>query len=137
MNTLYLGDLNRPSVQKRRSNGSTDRITIRFPQHTYENLTALAYALDVTPSRACALLLDASIHTSDFLNSFFKDYLHIHLADKRMKELTKVMKFINENNPYEEEISWAGMLSTIYDEMRDGMSSLSEVIHDFLSHWRK
>lgn len=136
MNTLYLGDLNRPSVQKR-STGSTDRITIRFPQHTYENLTALAYALDVTPSRACALLLDASIHTSDFLNGFFKDYLHIHLADKRMKELTKVMSFINENNPYEEEISWHLLLSNIYEEFMTGANTISEAIHDFLSHWKK
>jgi len=137
LNTLYLGDLSRPSVQKRRYAESTDRITIRFNQHTYNNLAALAYALDVTPSRACALLLDASIHTSDFLNDFFKDYLHIHLADKRMKELEKVMKFLDAHNPYKEEISWAVLLSTIYDEMRDGVSNISEAIGEFVSHWKK
>ncbi|WP_391123517.1 hypothetical protein [Psychrobacillus sp. L3] len=137
MNTFYMGDLSRSSVQKRSSPDSTDRITIRFEQQTYNNLAALAYALDVTPSRACALLLGAGIHTTDFLNDFFKDYLHIHLTDKRMKELEKVMKFLEANNPYKEEISWAVLLSTIYDEMRDGVSNISEAIGEFISHWRK
>ncbi|AIE61761.1 hypothetical protein [Bacillus methanolicus] len=136
-NTLYMGDLDRSSLQKRSSAGQCERITIRLPQGTYENLTALAYALDVTPSRATALLLDASIRNSDFINEYVRDYLKQHLDDGRMRELKKVMKFINTNNPYEEEISWSALLSFLFDELKIGASNISESIQDWLDKWNR
>ncbi|MDE3841103.1 hypothetical protein C0966_17740 (plasmid) [Bacillus methanolicus] len=136
-NTLYMGDLDRPSLQKRASAGQSERITIRLPQGTYENLTALAYALDVTPSRATALLLDASVRNSDFINEYVRDYLKQHLDDGRMRELKKVMKFINTNNPYEEEISWSALLSFLFDELKIGASNVSESIQDWLDKWNR
>lgn len=136
MNTMYMGDLAKPPLQKRSTPGTTDRITIRFPQHTYENITALAYALDVTPSKATALLLEASIHNPAFLNDFFKDYLQVHLGDNRLKELNKIIKYINDHNPYEGEISYASLLSTLQEE-KDGAGTLSETFIEFISHWKK
>lgn len=135
--TFYMGDLNRISMQKKTVSSQNERIGIRFKQHDYENLTALAYALDVTPSRATALLLEASIKNSDFINDFFQKYLTTQLDGNRMKELKKIMRFINANNPYEEEISWGVMLSVICDEMKVGTKSVPEAINDFINYWRK
>lgn len=136
-NTFFIGDLCRISLQKKTVSSQNERIGIRFKQHDYENLTALAYALDVTPSRATALLLEVSIKKSDFINDFFHNYLITQLDGNRMKELKKVMKFINANNPYEEEISWGVMLSVIYDEMKVGTKNVPEAINRFINYWRK
>jgi hypothetical protein len=42
----------------------------------------------------------------------------------RMKELKKVLKFINENNPYEEEITWVTLLSYLFEEIKEGTSTI-------------
>jgi hypothetical protein len=135
-NTLFMGDLERPSFQKKDKEGPCERVTIRFRQSTYENISALAYALDVTPSKATALLLDVSIRNSDFINEYVRDYLKQHLDDGRMKELKKVMKFINIHNPYEEEISWSTLLSYLFDEMKMSASTLSGTVQLWLQRYK-
>lgn len=135
-NTLYMGDPERLSLQKRAAAGPSERITIRFEQSTYENINALAYALDVTPSRATAILLDASVRNSNFINEYARDYLKQHLDEGRMKELKAVLKFINTNNPYEEEISWVGLLSFLFDEIKIGASQISESVQGWLEKWK-
>ena len=135
-NTMYIGDLGRPSLQRKSPAGQTERIGIRFRQHTFENISVLAYALDCTPSRATALLLDASIHNSDFINQYFQEHLTRQLDDHRMSELKKVLKYINANNPYEETISWGLLLSYIYEEIKDGAITVSESITTFINKWK-
>lgn len=54
-----------------------------------------------------------------------------------MRELKKVMKFINTNNPYEEEISWSALLSSLFDELKIGASNISESIQDWLDKWNR
>lgn len=130
--TLYVGDINRRTMQKRHNAGKSERITIRFKPNDYENITALAYALDVTPSRATALLLDASVRNAEFINEFVRLYLKENLDSKRMKEMRGVMKFINTNNPYEEEISWSSTLSYIMGEFKSEASNIKEKVNEFL-----
>ncbi|WP_237712869.1 hypothetical protein [Bacillus methanolicus] len=81
--------------------------------------------------------MDASIRNSDFINEYVRDYLKQHLDDGRMRELKKVMKFINTNNPYEEEISWSALLSFLFDELKIGASNISESIQDWLDKWNR
>ena len=75
-NTMYVGHLDTPSVQRLSVSSHTERIGIRFKSQDYENICTLAHALNVTPSRATALLLEASIKDHDFINP----YLEKHLA---------------------------------------------------------
>lgn len=79
--------------------GKDVRFTARFTQSTYENLSSLVYALDVTPSKATALLLEASTRNTNIINAFVKTYLHDYLDSMRIKELKQVLKYINKNNP--------------------------------------
>ncbi|USK35922.1 hypothetical protein LIT25_11875 [Bacillus sp. F19] len=128
MNTVYMGDLGRESLQRKYQSGKNERITTRLTQSAYEDVFSLSYALDVTPSKATALLLDASIRNTNLLNAFVKTYLHGHLDDTRMKELKQVLKYINKNNPYNEEISWFTLLSMIFDDIKEGTSNVKMVI---------
>ena len=131
-NTYYLGDLSRPSLQKSNIEGEKERITIRFSQETYEKISSLAYALDVTVSKATFLLLDASVRNTNFLNRYVKESLRTHLDDKRMRELQEVLKFINDNNPYEEKITWMGFISYLYHEFKGSTKTVSQSIIDWL-----
>ncbi|MEC0526233.1 hypothetical protein P8822_00190 [Bacillus sonorensis] len=131
LNTFYLGDLNNDSLQSKRPLCHTERLTTRFTQATYENICSLSYALDVTPTRATALLLDASIRNTNVLNAFVKNYLHQQLDGQRMKELKQVLKYINENNPYENEISWFALVSQIFEDLKGKATNVKMAIH----HW--
>jgi hypothetical protein len=135
-NTFYLGDLNRISLQKKKFNVPSSRITIRFTQSTYEKINALSYALDVTPTRATGILLDASIRNTNFINTFAKNYIKGQLDQGRMKELKKVLKFINENNPYEEDISWATLLSYIFDEIKEGTITVKTALVNWIDKYK-
>lgn len=137
LKTIYMGDLERESLQRKYQSGKNERITTRFSHDTYEIIFALSSALDVTPSKATALLLDASIRNTNLLNAFVKSYLHNHIDETRMKELKLVLKFINKNNPYNEEISWFALLSMIFDDFKESTSNLKEVVHSWIDKYRE
>lgn len=136
INTLFIGDFKRESLQYKYQSGKNVRITTRFNQTTYENISSLAYALDVTPSKATALLLDASTRNTNILNAFVKFYLHAHVDQSRIKELKQVLKYINKNNPYNEEISWFVLLSMIFDDIKDSTSNIKEKIHSWIDKYK-
>ncbi|MGN7409840.1 hypothetical protein [Sporosarcina sp. SAFN-010] len=134
--TVYMGDISRPSLQRKVAPGKTERITIRFHAHDYEHVATLAYALDVSPSRATALLLDAAIRNSEFLNDYVRDYLKRELDERRMEELKKVMRYLRKNNPYEEDLTWTHLLTYIVSEVKDGAQSMADGVGTFISKWK-
>lgn len=137
-NTLYRGDPERMPVKKRQSSGRTDRIHTRVLPEMYDALASLAYALDCSVSRACALLLDASVRDSEFINEFVRRYLEKNIDDERMRELRKVLKYINANNPYNEVYSWAALLSFMVEEVRESAGKVTDTVSTFLvNNWRE
>lgn len=136
LSTVYFGDLGRESLQRKYQSGKNERITIRFTQATYEDIFYLANALDVTPSKATALLLDASVRNTNLLNAFVKTYLHGQLDNQRMNELKLVLKYINKNNPYNEEISWFTLLSIIFDELKGSTSNIKGLVHNWIDKYK-
>ncbi|KOS66298.1 hypothetical protein AEA09_18980 [Lysinibacillus contaminans] len=135
-NTLFMGHLDNPSVQRLKKGVKTERIGTRFKQSDYETLVTLAFALDVTPSRAAALLLDTSIRHSDFVNSYFQQYLSKSIDYNRMIELKKIIAFINDNNPYDDSVSWLALVSYIYAEIKDSTLSFNDSLNDFIDKWK-
>lgn len=135
-NTLYLGDLERSSLRSRLLPGQTGKITIRFDQYTYENLCTLAYAQDVTPSRSTALLLNATIHHSNIVNDYVIEVIKGHVDEPRMKELRKVLIYLNTNSSHDAEVTWISFLSHLYDEIKNGETTISESVQEFLKRWR-
>ncbi|MYL22032.1 hypothetical protein GLW04_19340 [Halobacillus litoralis] len=130
--TFYIGSLENESLQSKIQPGKSERITTRFSQEDYERIYLLSIALDVTPSKATALLLDASIRNSNLLNSFVKTYLHTQLDKQQMKDLKHVLKYINKNNPYNEEVSWFTLVSMIVDDLKENTSNVKQRISKWI-----
>ena len=127
-NNVFMGDLEKMSLQSERIEGIKERITIRFKQGSYEEINNLAYALDVTPTKATALLLDATIRNSDYINSFLQRNIVEKLDTSRQKELKAVLKFINKNNPYDKEITISALVAYYFDEIKTGLLSFPDFI---------
>ncbi|MGM0867392.1 MAG: hypothetical protein ACQEWF_22245 [Bacillota bacterium] len=130
-NTLYIGDLERESLQ-RRSKTVKERITIRFTQATYDNLCSLAYALDVTPTKATALLLEASLKDTTFVHAYVEEHVGSYLDEGRMKELKKVIKYVNQHNPYDDEFSWAELIDYLFNEIKLGTTTIKTALSDWI-----
>ncbi|MEK5109808.1 hypothetical protein MHI57_24390 [Cytobacillus sp. FSL K6-0129] len=131
--TRFFGQLERESLQRKYQSPKNERVSVRFTQLTYEDIRKLSDALDVTPSKATALLLDASVRNANLLNAMVKLFLHEQLDPSRMDELKRVMKYVNKNNPYNEEISWFNLLSFIFDEVKDTTTNVKVAINNWLN----
>lgn len=126
--TVFIGKLDREPAQKDSTKGIKHRLTIRFKQDTYEQINRLSYSLDVTPSRATALLLDATIRNSEFINQFLEKHVVRGLDANRQKELKAILKFINKNNPYDKEVTLSALVAYYFDEIKSGLISFQEFI---------
>lgn len=135
-NTVFIGHLDSPSVQQLKKGTKKARIGTRLKQADYEKIVTLAFALDVTPSRATALLLEVGIRHSDFVNSYFQQYLSNNFNNNRMIELKKIIDFINNSSPYDEKVSWLAMLSYIFAEIKDNAMSFNDSLSDFIDKWK-
>ncbi|WP_438310747.1 hypothetical protein [Sporosarcina sp. FA9] len=138
-NTVFIGDSKRNRYNRRLAAGATGRVSIRFKKEDYNNIYELATALGgCTPSLACALLLEASMQDPDIINDFAKRYMDEHVSEEKMKELKKVLKFINTNNPYQEELSWSYLLSHLFEEVRVGAEKIQDTVSTFVvNSWKK
>lgn len=130
-NVLYPGNAERTAYKITRGI-SKRRISIRFLQQEHDILARLAYSLDLTVSSATALLLEYSIMNTDIVNVYISNHVKKELDSNRMKQLREVMKYINKNSPYEEEISLGALISFIMDEFRGTTSNLQQSIRKFL-----
>lgn len=135
-NTYYIGDTNKKSLQ-RVVLDSPVRVTTRLDQKTYLEIRSLAYALDVTPTRSLAILLEFSVKNIDVVDSFVRNYLKDEMDHRRMKELQEVFSFIKKNNPSENEISWFAFLSTILDDVKESAFNIKDVVGNWLDKHTK
>lgn len=135
---VYLGDPERVPVGRRGSTAKTVRISTRVTQEMYADLEGVAYAMSCTVSRAAALLIDATVRDADFVNDFVQKYLERHIDEERMRNLRKVLKYINADNPYSERISYAALLSYLVDEVRVGAERVQDTVSEFvIRQWNK
>lgn len=134
-NTVYMGDLSRISLHKVILVGKKERITTRLKDgenETFDKIRQLSYALDCTPTMATALLLEVSVKNTEYVNDFVKNHLEGQLDPGRLKELKEVLKYINKNNPYEEEISLSALIFYLLDEMKYGATNIGASIQNWL-----
>lgn len=133
--TLYRGHLDKPRVTKREQ-GYCEQLTVRLKQQDYETISVLAYALDVSPTRVCAILLNASMRDFRFINTYVNRYLSQHLTDKQIKELQSILRYSNDEANVE--MTMASLLSDIVDEVRTPVARIKEAVSEFIIHnWRE
>lgn len=128
--TLYLGDLNVVTVSKRLKVNS-DQVSIKFKRDDYETISSLAYALDVTPTRATAILLEYAAANIKAVNEFVREYLIEELSEGQLSELRQVLSYVNMKNHYEKS-TWLSLLSVIVGEVRPAARKLRELVEEFL-----
>lgn len=133
-NTLYRGSIDNPRISKR-DDGNTERITIRLTQSLYESIYVLAYTLDVSPSRVCAILLDASMRDFRYLNNYVTRHLSSKLTTQQMGELQEILQYTNEEA--EKKMTLADLLGAIVDEVSAPVSRIKDAVNEFIIHnWR-
>lgn len=133
---LYHGSLANTPIIKRLNKGEAERIHLRIKQPVAEVLAAFAYALNCSQSKACAILLEASMNDVDFINRYVQQHLERNLDETRMGELRVFMRSINHKKVDQD--SWAALLSYMVDEVKKPLESAKEVVNEFIiNHWKK
>lgn len=137
LSTIYMGDYDRESLQNKWQPGKNERVATRFSSETYEKINDLSDALDVTPSKATSLLLDASVRNADLLNTYIEGFLKSEDVDsRRLDELNKVFSYLKKNNPYNEELTWYSILSMLYDEVYESTTNIKDSVHNWLEKYK-
>ncbi|EGQ21296.1 hypothetical protein HMPREF9372_3333 [Sporosarcina newyorkensis 2681] len=137
-NTVYMGDNERANFNTRSNPGSTMRISTRVSQEFYRDLEGIAYAMGCSVSKACALLLDATLKDAEFLNEFVGEYIKNNITPDRLEALKWIMKDLNASNPHGEKVSWTALLSYLVDEVKVGAEKLQDTVTEFVVHrWDK
>lgn len=116
-NSFYYGCLGNPSTQRRTDKTYHERITIKFKPDNYEDICLLAYTLDATPSRATAVLIDASFRNPDFIYDLAREHGKPHPQKEEILE--EVLAYIATDNPYDSNISFVGIVKMLAGEVLD------------------
>lgn len=126
-NTVYFGSLENHSLQRKTDTSQHERITIKFVAADYENIGLLAYALDVTPSRATAILINAGIRDPTFIHTLLRVYSRRErLSDEHKDELKRIMKYINSGNPFEQSVNWSDIAIYVGDFIINGWRKIDQ-----------
>jgi len=133
-NTLHHGHIRNKRICKREE-GERERITLRLTQRTYEVVAVLAYALDVSASRVCALLLDESMRDFRFINGYVNRHLSDKITDSQMRELRSILRYVNEDA--DDQMTLASLLSSIVDEVSAPVTRMKDAVNEFIvRNWR-
>lgn len=88
-NTIVIGYKERPRL-KLTFQGETGKVTIRFLKCDYDQLSDLAYSLDINPSATAAVLIRLTIRNKEFMEMFVSN-----LNKVNERERFEVMRFLN------------------------------------------
>ncbi|WP_252503300.1 hypothetical protein [Sporosarcina sp. Marseille-Q4943] len=126
-NTLFYGSEESPSLGDTKIHGETDRISVRFVKRDYEDVQLFADLLGVSPTRAVAIMLDASIRHIGIIELLLQKHNNrYHFDEVVSAELKKLMRYINQKNPYK--ASWNQTLVQIAEGVKKRMRSLGKPV---------
>lgn len=80
---IYKGYLERPRL-KLILGEDTEKVTIKFPQYTYDQICTLAFSLDLSPTTTTAVLIKRTINNRQFMFDFVKAMTHLSNAEKNV-----------------------------------------------------
>lgn len=89
-NTITMGHLERPRLKV---STSIDRgkVTIKFKQSDFDQLSTLAYSLDLTPTTTAAILIRMTLDSKPFMQWYLGTYLN-HLDAEEIRQIYKILK---------------------------------------------
>ncbi|WP_026801326.1 hypothetical protein [Pontibacillus halophilus] len=115
---IYIGDETLETSRTRRIVGKKSRVSMRFSQRDYEDLSSFAYALDMTIGSAASLLLEETISESQIVHSILKDYISGSLEPQRLKHLSQLYKELRKSNDSDEVLTFSHFVLGLFDELR-------------------
>jgi len=133
-NTYYNGNIDAETIEKRLQVPS-ELVNIKFKRDDYEHIANLAYALDCTPTRTTGILLEHAARNVKAVNGYVYQNLVSGLTDGQMRELRKVLTYINRHN--DDRSSWMTILSMIVGDVRPATRKLRELVEEFLGKGNK
>lgn len=96
-NTVYIGNRKGGFPVRLKWDLETGRITTKLTQDLYEQLNRLSYAIDLSVSSTCALMLKSVLYSYEFMDEHLLLYKRV-LDKKRYNELEKFLcKIIIDN----------------------------------------
>lgn len=133
--TFFNGDREREEMPIN-TRGESERISLRLTSEVYEMVNVLAYGLDCSVSKACALLLHQGMNDFEFVNEYVHKYLADSLDEHTLREVEQIVSYVEKENG-ESKDSWAAVLSAMIDEVKKPVITAKEVVGEFLvSTWR-
>ena len=89
-NTITMGNLDRPRLKV---STSIDRgkVTIKFKQKDFDQLTTLAYSMDLTPTTTAAILIRMTLGSKPFMQWYIGTYLS-DFDSTEIREVYKILK---------------------------------------------
>ncbi|MCG7346406.1 hypothetical protein MHZ92_20070 [Sporosarcina sp. ACRSL] len=128
--TMHYGHDMKPSLRELPEHVETERIHLRFIREEYDdNIKLLASLLDVSPTRATAVLLDFSIRHHGIIEEMLQKHTNrLGLGYEEDEEMRKLMRFINHRNPYK--TSWNQILVQLVEGFSKRARGLGKRIPD-------
>lgn len=129
-NTLYFGSSSNKEISKR-DKVINQRLSVRFTQSVYDSIAVLSYAMDCTPSRTVAILLNIAMKNSEYVSRYMEEFLDGNLSEQQMRELRGVLKYVNYRSDVQQ--SWMSLIGNILDEVSSPMTRVKDVVSEFLA----
>ena len=135
-NILYVGHLDAEKYSDTpRANPNYVRVKTRLNRTDYHVLATLAYAMDVKPARACAILINEAFHSNYFLDNYIKRYIQRNISDHKFLELKKIIEYAERNDNYN--LNWGSLLSYIVREVSEPLATAKKKLDSLvINYWR-
>lgn len=89
-NTITLGHIDRPRL-KIYTEPDRGKITIKFKRRDYDQLSVLAFALDLTPTTTAAVLLRVTITNRRFMQWYLSNFV-TQLGEMKIRAIYRLLK---------------------------------------------
>ena len=89
-NSITLGTIDRPRL-KVSTGFDRGKVTIKFKRKDFDQLTDLAYSLDLTPTTTAAVLLRMTLDNKIFMQLYISKYFH-DFTEEEKRKVYKILK---------------------------------------------
>jgi hypothetical protein len=107
------------------------RASLKFLKGDYEQISKLAYAMNISKSKATANLLEISLQNKPVLGKLLSRYVESDLDTRRMKQLRLVLRYANPDH-LEDEMTMSNLLSFLFEHFGDKAKRMTEAVVDWM-----
>ncbi len=133
--TYIFGNNERESLQNQKLSDKTERISLKLEKNIGEKIKELGFSLDVTPSKAAAILIDCTFKHSNFISSYLKENVSTKMEYEKVLELRKILSDMNKVSSTHI-VSWAGFLTYLFARIEGDKAFVSEEVYGWIDAFK-